>query len=726
MNWKDIKIGNKLIIVFLAIGITSIAVLGILAFNQSKDALVRKNYDELTAIREIKKSQIQSFFEERIADIKVYSVNSAVQMAAGRFISAFDTAGMQSAAYRKWEQAHGSKLEQYVNEYEYYDLFFISNQGDVAYTVAKEADLGKNLVRGSLSDSPLADAFQKGKNGYSLTDFAWYDISEEPAAFVSGPVNDGEGNRIGVLVYQLSLDAINAIMQERSGMGETGETYLVGPDKRMRSDSYLDPEGHSVQASFAGTVEENGVSTRAVNQALNGRTDHEVIIDYNGNPVLSAYAPVQFGDVTWAMMAEIDEEEVMQPVHTLRNEIVLVAVVVGILIVVVSIFFARSISGPINKGVAFAQKLSRGDLTARIDLDQRDEIGTLAKALSNMAEKLKEVVASIQNGADNIAAASQQTSSSSQQMSQGASEQASSAEEVSSSMEEMTSNIQQNTDNAQETEKISANAAESIRKGNEATQNSVQSMKDIAEKISIINDIAFQTNILALNAAVEAARAGEHGKGFAVVASEVRKLAERSAEAASEIDEKSKSGVQISSQAGEQLQEVVPEIEKTSRLVQEITSASSEMNSGADQVNSAIQQLNQVTQQNAASSEELATSAEELSSQADQLKQVTGFFKLGDQDKLKYQSVGQKQMDGTHMKQPDQPKNGQGYETSKKSQSFTGDQQTTGSKPGGGGNGKGDETSQGYHLKMFNDQAEDKDAVDKKRENSSDDDFENY
>jgi len=293
-------------------------------------------------------------------------------------------------------------------------------------------------------------------------------------------------------------------------------------------------------------------------------------------------------------------------------------------------------------------------------------------------------------------------------------------------MEEMTSNIQQNTDNAQETEKISTKAAESIRSGNEAAQNSVQSMKDIAEKISIINDIAFQTNILALNAAVEAARAGEHGKGFAVVASEVRKLAERSAEAASEIDEKSKSGVQISKQAGEQLQEVVPEIEKTSRLVQEITAASNEMTSGADQVNSAIQQLNQVTQQNAASSEELATSAEELSSQADQLKQVTSFFKLDDQDKLNYQSIGQKQMNETYVKQPDQPKSTPGHENSNTSQAFTGNQHPTGSKPGEGGNGKDDQTHHGFHLKMFNDPDADKDTSDKRGENSSDNDFENY
>jgi len=312
-----------------------------------------------------------------------------------------------------------------------------------------------------------------------------------------------------------------------------------------------------------------------------------------------------------------------------ENGVIIFSIVAALAGILLATVIARGLINPINKGVRFAQEIARGNLQADIDVDQKDEIGTLAEALKNMATKLREIVANIRSGADNIAAASQQMSSSSQEMSQGSSEQASSAEEVSSSMEEMVSNIQQNTENAKETEKISSQAADSIREGNKAAQNSMQSMKEIAEKISIINDIAFQTNILALNAAVEAARAGEHGKGFAVVASEVRKLAERSGEAANEIDEKSKSGVEISEKAGQQLDEIVPEIEKTSQLVQEINAASNEMNSGADQVNNAIQQLNQVTQQNAASSEELATSAEELSSQADQLKQLIAYFNVG-------------------------------------------------------------------------------------------------
>jgi len=324
------------------------------------------------------------------------------------------------------------------------------------------------------------------------------------------------------------------------------------------------------------------------------------------------------------------DEVMLSHASNTSTGVILFSIIISILAVILAVVIARGIIKPINKGVDFARQLSEGDLTATINVDQKDEIGLLASALTNMANRLREIVSSILAGSNNIAVASQQMSSTSQEMSQGANEQASSVEEVSSSMEEMAANIQNNTDNARQTENIANNSANGIEEGSKATNTAVDAMKNIAEKIRIINDIAFQTNILALNAAVEAARAGEHGKGFAVVASEVRKLAERSKVAADEIDDLSKNGVDVAERAGSKLSEIVPDIQKTARLVQEIAAASIEQSSGADQVNNAIQQLNNVTQQNAAASEEMATSSEELASQAEQLKEIISFFNTGE------------------------------------------------------------------------------------------------
>lgn len=302
----------------------------------------------------------------------------------------------------------------------------------------------------------------------------------------------------------------------------------------------------------------------------------------------------------------------------------------ALIAVIFGFFISRIISVPLRQGVTFAQAVAAGDLTQKVALDQKDEIGQLAQALNEMVAKLGSIVGEVMTASDNVAAGSQELSATAQQMSQGATEQAASAEEISSSMEEMASSIRQNTDNAMQTEKISIKSSIDAKEGGKAVSETVAAMKEIATKISIIEEIARQTNLLALNAAIEAARAGEHGKGFAVVASEVRKLAERSQSAAGEISSLSTRSVSIAEQAGEMLTKMVPDIQRTAELVQEITASSKEQDTGAEQINKAIQQLDQVIQQNASASEEMASTSEELSSQAEQLQHSISFFDIGD------------------------------------------------------------------------------------------------
>jgi methyl-accepting chemotaxis protein len=309
---------------------------------------------------------------------------------------------------------------------------------------------------------------------------------------------------------------------------------------------------------------------------------------------------------------------------------------------ILGIFITRLISNPIRDLASKAEKIAAGDLTVSVDATTKDEIGLLLGSFKKMVHSLTEVVADVKGVADNVAAGSQQMSSSSEEMSQGATEQAAAAEEASSSMEEMTSNIRQNADNASQTEKIALKSAEDAQEGGRAVTETVKAMKEIAEKISIIEEIARQTDLLALNAAIEAARAGEHGKGFAVVASEVRKLAERSQTAAGEISKLSTSSVEVAEKAGGMLAKLVPDIQKTAELVQEIAAASNEQNSGAEQINKAIQQLDQVIQQNASSAEELSSTAEELSAQAEQLQSTIAFFKVGGDGGRVRQGVGKR------------------------------------------------------------------------------------
>jgi len=313
---------------------------------------------------------------------------------------------------------------------------------------------------------------------------------------------------------------------------------------------------------------------------------------------------------------------------------VIVAIFMLIFSIIVLLMLNKIVINPLGIMLAAAIDLSKGDgdLTQRLPSFGKNELGRTASAFNEFLEKIQGVLLEVQESVFRITTASSEVSTSAQALSDGSSRQAANVEETSASLEQMGASINQNTENAQTTDKIASESATAAKEGGEAVTGTVMAMTQIADKISIIEDIAYQTNMLALNAAIEAARAGDHGKGFAVVAAEVRKLAERSQVAASEISSLTTDSVKVAERAGVLLEKMVPDISRTAELVQEISAASEEQSSGVGQINSAMQQLDKVTQQNAASSEELAATAEQMKAQSQSLQQVVGFFRLSEED----------------------------------------------------------------------------------------------
>ena len=464
----------------------------------------------------------------------------------------------------------------------------------------------------------------------------YYDVTTPELAgilmtTVACPIKNEEGKFDGLLGVDISLETMKDIIVDIHPFERT-VSYIVANNRLIvaHSDSSLIGKDYFLNLKGDSTLFKQGFEESLQNQSF----DFEYLNNQDNNKYFVSFAPISIGNANkkWLIGIEVPVSIVMQEANSVFRNALIVGILGLIVLYILIYFISDAISKPIIEGVNFAKTIASGDLEVQIKIRGNDETGELAEALSAMADKLRVIMVEVIQSSNKIADSSLDLSRFAEDLADGSSSQAASAEEISASMEEMASNIHQNTENAQETEKIAVKAVEGMREGNIYAQSLVQSINDIAEKISIIGEISRRTNILALNAAVEAARAGEHGKGFAVVAAEVRKLAIRSQLAASEIDELSLNGVEIANKTKNKLTEIIPDIEKTALLVQQIASASLEQRTGADQVSEAIQQLNIITQQNAGSSSRFSLNSDTLAKQAEILKDLIAFFNVQNEE----------------------------------------------------------------------------------------------
>lgn len=652
-------LNKKLSISFLLIGLIPLILLTTMIVFQSSGALIDQAYSQLTAVKNNKKEQLNDYFERVRVDVETLQDTFQNQVTQSSWVD---------AALAQKEQ-----LDLYVTKLGYYDVFVINAEGDIVYTQAKEADYKTNLVSGLFQQSNLAALFQQISQSrrVSIADFAPYAPSNNaPAAFIAAPIIKA-GKFSGAVALQLSIEQINSIMQMREGMGDTGETYLVGDDLRMRSDSYLDPINHSISASFAGSVDKNGVNTLASQNALKGMSNTEIIIDYNGNPVLSAYSPFQYLGLNWAILAEIDEAEVKAPIYKLVLTAVVILVIVLALVVITAYFVTRSILRPLGgepedmKNIT--QQIANGNL--QIDFDQvSSHQDSVYGAMQTMTRTLQSLLNELHKGIDVLSVNAEQTRQCSEQGLVSNQTQMQSIESIASAMQQMSVTVDEVAQHAKHAAELTEQVAEQVGFGNDNMQQCATVMSSIKQKVKaisgaieqtsegsqkigtvleVINSIAEQTNLLALNAAIEAARAGEQGRGFAVVADEVRNLAQKTQNSTRDIEAMIKSlqtnaqsahalmadslsvvesGNDIIGEGKKQLEQILLAVNELASHNETIAAAATQQSYAAADISQSMTGINDSALANVATAEQTKASSHDLSKLAVQLKRSAARF----------------------------------------------------------------------------------------------------
>jgi len=631
---KNTSIFKKILIVFVVVGLTAIIADSFVSDSIFRTTIIENADNQFQNDLKKKKHEIEQYFEDIKYKIETESNLFVVKNLFDILNNYHDETGtndndsypVHTQKYSEITSEYFNYFSGYIKENHYYDVFFISAKyGQVMFTVAHESDFGANLSVGKYKDTNLAKLWRDvvSDKQTKVTDYESYAPSNgDQAIFVGTPVY--KNNKIiGVLAVQISTERNNEIVTDEDKFYQSSETYIVG---KSENGKYQLKSDRKVKSGKIGEERTSVIITKCITENKSGKDEQ---IDSSGDIELNYHTPLNISGLRWGLFTTVSKNEILTPVHKGEKRILIVSIIAIILIIIIAYFLSKSISTPIENVVNAMKKIAGKNVDFQIDDIRKDEIGELYKSINEINTNFKEILLNINDTATAVSDASVQLSSASLDISRRANAQTSTTEEVATSMEQMLAMINSNTNNAEITGYASEKSANEMKKSNEIFIKTIQLVSEISEKISIITEIAFQTNLLSLNASVEAARAGDAGKGFSVIAQEVRNLAEKSKIASDEIIKLSLNGQDISKIAGEKLSKTIPEIIKSAELVGEIVSASREQQSGAENINTAIQQLTEITNENSASAEEMSASAEELSAQAEQLKELISIFKIG-------------------------------------------------------------------------------------------------
>jgi methyl-accepting chemotaxis protein len=677
VQFSKLSLGAKMGVVALLAGVVPTIAAAAWSVHQFDLALDDATARHAEAVRVTQKRMIEEWQEDTLADID--GLAQLVEVADGvqQFQAAWG-AGVDSAEYGRVQKFFDPEFRRFSEVHEYYDVFLITMDGDVVYSVTHEPDFGTNLLTGQGSSTALGKVYREARRGETaFSDFEPYAPSKGvPAAFTAAPIELG-GKMVGVLALQLSTAKLDALL-DVGALGSQGESILLGRDFLMRNDSRLtDKPTRLTQAVRSSTAEAAMAGASGVAKVPGWREE-----------VWSAYTPLKLRGVDWVLLTEISDEEAMRPVFTVRNQVIVLTLVMVGLTVAATLWMIRRLVAPLGEVVAVAEAVARGDLSKSVHVSSEDEIGKTSAAFSALQDHLHDLFSEVSRlvqaarGGDlsqrvpvdryqgeyghlvaslndlfevvsvplrqltvssrAVSMAAEEIKASSRSIAQGSSDQAASLEETAASMEEISGMTRRNAESTRQAQTLTSSALEAARRGDSAVVEMVSSMDQIrasatntAEIIKNINQIAFQTNLLALNAAVEAARAGEAGRGFAVVAEEVRNLAQRSKEAAQRTEELiqhsvglAESGQGLSVRVKEHFSEIVGSVGEVTRIVGEISAASDEQSRGIEEVTRAVTAMDQAVQSAAASAEESSSSSNELAERAREMAASVRRFRL--------------------------------------------------------------------------------------------------